>query len=78
MFKIEPPYYVYTNPEIKYYPWPCESQPDRTIELIQDDILVKTDTDTFTMLTGIAKLGILIPEADLHLETEKTIRVSFM
>ncbi len=76
-FKIEPPYYIYKG-KSKNYKWPCESNLEREIELIDGDILTKRDTDMFNMVTGIYKVGIHIPESDLFLETKKTTHMSFM
>ena len=69
--------YKYKVPEcyfIKYkskeYPWPCELNPDRVIELFHDDVLTLADDGTFTCHTGVAKMHIPIPLEDVRLSTE--------
>ena len=57
------------------YPWPCADQPDRTIELLDDDVLTKdTNTGTFMVHTGIGCFGIVLTDdqvvlgdKDIHL-----------
>lgn len=50
----------------KHYPWPCESLPDRKIELFDDDILTKQrDGAGYTKHTGLCCLNISVPDEDL-------------
>ena len=35
------------------YPWPCEAEPDRTIELFVDDVLTKDPDGTYCTHTGL-------------------------
>jgi len=51
--------------EEKEYPWPCNSEPDRTIILFDDDVLTKAEDGTFTKHTGACCMWIQIPEEDL-------------
>lgn len=51
--------------EDKVYPWPCEPQPNRTIQLFNDDILTRSKDGTFVKHTGICCAGIVIPESDI-------------
>jgi len=59
-YKIKPEH------DEKEYPWPCKRQPNRTIQLFDDDILTKQkDGKGFTKHTGLCCLNIQIPETDL-------------
>jgi len=40
------------------YPWPCASEPKRTIELFTSDVLTTSEDGTFTVHTGICCFGI--------------------
>ena len=54
----------------KIYPWPCKSEPDRTLPIFDDDILTRSSPGVFTKHTGICCLNILIPEEDIIDESE--------
>lgn len=52
------------------YPWPlrCGGEPERTFELLADDILTKDEeTGTYTCHTGIMCSGIVIPDDAVQL-----------
>lgn len=75
---IEPPYYIYKG-KGKRVKWPCKSDPNREIELINGDILVENENiktpqgnNTFDMITGIYKAGIYVDKSDLYYEQKKT------
>ena len=62
--------------ETKIYPWPCESEPNRTIQVFagkDPDILTRVKPGIFNMRTGIFKMHILIPEKDIIEIKENTI-----
>lgn len=63
-----PEYYVVK--ETKRYPWPCDNQPDRTIEVYPEDILTKKSNNRYNMQTGIYKMGIHIPDEDVVFHPE--------
>lgn len=54
----------------KEYPWPCESLPDRTIMIYDDDILRRSEKGIFTKITGLCCLDIHIPEKDIVEEVD--------
>ncbi len=41
-------------------PWPCNSAPERTIELFGDDVLTKSEDGTWMKQTGLGCLGIVL------------------
>lgn len=49
----------------KTYPWPCAPEPDRTIDLFDDDVLTKSEDGTYMKHTGLGCLHIVIPDEDL-------------
>ena len=49
----------------KTYPWPCKSQPERKIELFDDDILTKEKNGRYIKHTGLCCCNIIIPDEDL-------------
>ena len=51
--------------ETAVYPWPCASDPHRTIKIFDDDILSRNSPGSFTKHTGFCCFGILIPESDI-------------
>jgi hypothetical protein len=54
----------------KEYPWPCESEVDRTITIFSDDVLTHQEGNSYMKHTGLGCLGIIIPKEDLiHHET---------
>lgn len=50
-----------------FYPWPCDSDKDRTIQIFDDDVMTKSPNGKYTMHTGICKLNIIIPDDHLTL-----------
>tara|TARA_R110000824_G_scaffold12226_5_gene53512 strand:- start:6297 stop:6533 length:237 start_codon:yes stop_codon:yes gene_type:complete len=53
--------------EDKEYPWPCASDPNRTIELFDDDVLTKDlENGTYMKHTGIGCFNIVIPDEDIE------------
>jgi len=50
----------------KDYPWPCQSEPNRTIKLYAEDLFTKQDDGTYFKQTGLGCLGIVIPDDDLE------------
>lgn len=58
-YKLKPEY------EGISYPWPCESQPSRTIQLFDDDVLTKQDDGKYSKHTGLGCFGIEIPDEHL-------------
>jgi len=42
------------------YPWPCASEPKRTIELFTSDVLTTSGDGTFTVHTGICCTNICL------------------
>lgn len=57
----------YTVKKQKKYPWPCEPQPDRMIEVWPEDVLTRTGPNVYDMQTGIYKIGLQIPDEDTTL-----------
>lgn len=48
------------------YPWPCQSNPRRTIIIFDDDVLTKRDDGKgYDCHTGIMKLMVQIPDSDV-------------
>lgn len=45
-----------------HYPWPCEKDPSRAIEVFDDDVFTKTNENRYTMHTGLCKTNIQIPD----------------
>jgi len=61
----------------KKYPWPCISHPNRIIQIYggdnDPDVLQRTSSGVFTCITGVCKVGILIPEEDIvEVKNDKT------
>ena len=56
------------------YPWSCESDPNRKMDLFTDDVLQKNENGTYTKLTGICCCNIVIPENDIE-PIEKEIKL---
>ena len=46
------------------YPWPCNSDPDRTITVTKHDLFSITIDGTVVKHTGVGCFGILIPKDD--------------
>lgn len=45
------------------YPWPCESEPNRTIELFTDDVLTKNaETGKYIKHTGLGCFNIVLED----------------
>lgn len=57
----------YRVKENKVYPWPCEPMPDRTCEILTDDVLTLAEDGTFTKHTGLMTLRHQIPMEDVEL-----------
>ena len=47
------------------YPWPCASEPERTIDLLEDDVLTKSDDGKYTVHTGICCFGIVLKDDEV-------------
>lgn len=47
------------------YPWPCKNEPDRTIQLFDDDVLSRNSDGSYTKHTGLCCIGIIIPDEDI-------------
>lgn len=59
------------------YPWPCKAQPNRTIEIFEDDVLSKTGDGEYFKQTGLGCMGIHIPDSDVVLiEDPITLRIN--
>lgn len=48
------------------YPWPCASEPGRTIELLESDVLTRHKDGAFMKHTGLGCFGI-------HLKPEEVV-----
>ena len=62
----------YKVKEDKTYPWPCAADPNRTIEIFDDDVLTEDKDGTFTKHTGLCCIHIQIPKEDLIFEEGPT------
>ena len=49
----------------KTYPWPCEPNPTRTLELWPGDVLTKHPNGSMTKHNGLCMMSIRVPDADL-------------
>lgn len=49
----------------KEYPWPCASDPKRTLTIFTDDVLTLRDDGTFIKHTGLGTFGHVIPLSDV-------------
>jgi hypothetical protein len=49
------------------YPWPCRSEPNRTLRIYEDDVLTLSDDGTFMKHTGFGTFGHVIPMDDVVL-----------
>lgn len=49
----------------KEYPWPCASDPKRTLTIFTDDVLTLRDDGTFMKHTGLGTFGHVIPLPDV-------------
>ena len=63
-YKLDKYYVVKKEGE---YPWPCQSQRKRTIELFTNDVLTKNSNGTFTIHTGICCFGIRLKKNQVKL-----------
>jgi len=70
-FKFDEYYVVKKEGE---YPWPCASQPDRTIELFTDDVLTGSN-GKFTKHTGICCTNILLTKNQVEF-IKKQVKLS--
>lgn len=52
------------------YPWPCRGNPERTIELLEDDVLGRAMDGTYAKHTGLMCFGIKIPDDHVEAITE--------
>lgn len=50
--------------EGKEYPWPTEKDPNRTIEIFDDDVLTKEENGKYMKHTGLCCFNIVIPDED--------------
>lgn len=57
-----------------HYPWPCADEPNRTIELIDGDILTKDEDGSYRTHTGIMCFRIQLPD-DAVVYDEGTCRL---
>jgi len=48
------------------YPWPCAGSPNRTIELLEDDILTKSPDGTYMVHTGLGCFGIVMKDDEVE------------
>lgn len=48
------------------YPWPYAGNPNRTMELFEDDVFTKSADSTWMKHTGIGTFRHVIPEEDLE------------
>jgi hypothetical protein len=55
----------YTVKEPKKYPWPCEPDPKREIDLYPGDVLMKNPNGTINKHNGLFMMNIHVPESDL-------------
>jgi len=55
------------------YPWPCQMDKDRTIELFTDDVLVKQENGTYIKHTGLCCFGIILTPKQVKRVKEKTV-----
>ncbi len=55
------------------YPWPCDSKPNRKIEIFDDDVLTKIEDEENMWMkhTGLGCFGIIIPEDSMVLWDEE-------
>jgi hypothetical protein len=58
-----PPWYKVKKD--KEYPWPCKSEPNRTIKIFTDDVLTKQSNGKYQKHTGLGCLNIHIPDEDV-------------
>ena len=47
------------------YPWPCPTQPNRSIVLSTTDILTRSDDGTYMKHTGMGCFGIVLKEDEI-------------
>ena len=60
----------------KKYPWPCKSEPNRTLTIFKEDLLHRNKDKKYSKITGLATFGHIIPDDDLVFEKEtKNMRV---
>ena len=57
----------YTVLEKRKYPWPCQPQPNRMLELWPGDVLTKHPNGSVTKHNGLCMTNIRVPESDLVL-----------
>lgn len=48
------------------YPWPCSGEPNRTIELLTDDVLTKSEDGTYMVHTGLGCFGIVLKDEEVE------------
>lgn len=50
-----------------HYPWPCQREKDRTIELFTDDVLTKNaDDGKYVIHTGLGCFGIVLADDEVE------------
>ena len=59
------------------YPWPCPSDPNRTITLFTDDVLTKEEDGKFMKQTGLGCFGIILTE-DQVVPIEKEVKMRML
>jgi hypothetical protein len=51
----------------KKYPWPCQDEPFRTLELFTDDVLTKNpETGKYTCHTGLCCINIILRDDEVE------------
>lgn len=57
----------FTVKERGRYPWPCEPEPKRTIELFPGDVLTKNpENGTYMKHTGLGCFNIILSDAEVE------------
>ena len=56
----------YKVKERKTYPWPCQANADRTLELSASDVLTKSADGTMTKRNGLLITGIMVPSGEME------------
>lgn len=58
------------------YPWPCKDLPNRTLELVSDDILLRMKDGTYQLMTGPGCMGIVLKDDQVNvIERELKMRM---
>lgn len=70
---------TYVTPKVAgRYPWPCQGEPGRTIELLADDVLTKDpNTKDYMVHTGLGCFGIKLTDDQVVVGT-KDIRLTML